>query len=208
MMLGRLETGTEAGDGEARPAAAIPVSGEDVGPASAPAYSAFAPQMVRRSPQVGQAVRASIAADGAVSEPATVPAQVRVAYYDELSGHNSPDVFWTFMNAGGTVLEGGQLRNATLFDWVYTLGLPLTEPLWTQASIGGQRRAVMVQLFERRVLTYTPSNDPAWQIEMANVVQQPAKRHEGRAHPHPVSRLRAGEPRPHPPGARAGELCQ
>jgi hypothetical protein len=28
---------------------------------------------------------------------------------------------------------------------------------------------VLVQPFERRVLTYTPSNAPAWRVEMGNI---------------------------------------
>src|SRR4051812_1468106 len=41
MVLGRLETGSETGDGEARAPAQIPGSGEDVGAGSAPPYTAF-----------------------------------------------------------------------------------------------------------------------------------------------------------------------
>ncbi len=56
-----------------------------------------------------------------------------------------------------------------LMDWVRVLGLPITEPYWVKAKIGGVEKDVLVQLFERRVLTYTPSNPPGWQVEMGNV---------------------------------------
>jgi hypothetical protein len=35
--------------------------------------------------------------------------------------------------------------------------------------VGGKTKMVLLQLFERRVLSYTPSNDPGWQVEMGNV---------------------------------------
>lgn len=37
--------------------------------------------------------------------------------------------------------------------------------------VNGQEQDVLVQLYERRVLTYTPSNPDGWQVEMGNVGQ-------------------------------------
>jgi sortase (surface protein transpeptidase) len=54
-------------------------------------------------------------------------------------------------------------------EWVFSFGLPLTEAYWTRSKVGGVEKEVLVQLFERRVLTYTPSNDAAFQVEMGNV---------------------------------------
>ena len=54
-------------------------------------------------------------------------------------------------------------------DWQTLLGLPITEPYWTQTRVGGTLNFVLMQAFERRVLTYTPDNAPAWQVEMGNV---------------------------------------
>jgi hypothetical protein len=36
-------------------------------------------------------------------------------------------------------------------------------------KVGGQVKDVLVQCFERRCLTYTPSNPTGWQVEMGNV---------------------------------------
>lgn len=169
LVLGRLETGSEPGDGEARAPARIPVSGDDVGAGSAPPYSAFAGQFGRVAAAPGRPVDAQIDGQGTVTTLPAPPADVHLLAYDEAGGHNIADVFWRFMNASGPVSEGGRLRQGPLFDWVYTLGLPLTEPLWTRASVDGTERWVLVQLFERRSLTYTPTNAAAWQVEMANV---------------------------------------
>jgi LPXTG-site transpeptidase (sortase) family protein len=54
-------------------------------------------------------------------------------------------------------------------DWVYALGYPITEPFWVKARVGGQDKDVLIQAFERRVLSYTPSNAAGWQVEMGNV---------------------------------------
>jgi len=44
-----------------------------------------------------------------------------------------------------------------------------TEAYWTKTQVSGQVKDVLVQLFERRVLTYTPSNSETYQVEMGNV---------------------------------------
>ena len=50
-------------------------------------------------------------------------------------------------------------------------GHPISEPYWARTKIGGAEQWVLLQLFERRTLTYTPANSPAWQVEMGNVGQ-------------------------------------
>jgi hypothetical protein len=35
--------------------------------------------------------------------------------------------------------------------------------------VGGVARDVLIQCFERRCLTHTPSNPPGWQVEAGNV---------------------------------------
>jgi hypothetical protein len=52
---------------------------------------------------------------------------------------------------------------------VSTLGYPITEPYWIQARVSGQDQWLLLQAFQRRVLTYNAANAPAWQVEMGNV---------------------------------------
>ncbi len=54
-------------------------------------------------------------------------------------------------------------------DWVKDLGFPLTEAYWTRGRVGGQEKDILVQAFERRVLTFTPSNKDPFKVEMGNV---------------------------------------
>ena len=95
--------------------------------------------------------------------------ETQLAYFAKETGHNVPKVFWDYLNTRGTVYDGGRFRQDTLLDWVFTLGYPISEPFWTRVNVGGAEREVLVQLFQRRVLTYSPDNPAGWQVEMGNV---------------------------------------
>ena len=85
-------------------------------------------------------------------------------------GFGIPRVFWDFMHRRGTVYQDGRfVSDQPLLDWVYVLGLPTTDAFWTRVRVAGVEREVMFQAFERRVLTYTPANPAAFQVEMGNV---------------------------------------
>ncbi len=86
--------------------------------------------------------------------------------------HNVASVFWNFMNSSGTVFDEGAYHSALIFDNpFYATGYPLTEAYWTNVLVGGVSKQVLVQVFERRVLTYTPSNPDGWKVEAGNVGQ-------------------------------------
>ncbi|MEI6045386.1 MAG: cellulase family glycosylhydrolase, partial [Chloroflexota bacterium] len=95
---------------------------------------------------------------------------LKLIYYDNNLGHNIPEIFWNFLNSKGNVTTStGQLVQDNIMDWIKDLGFPLTEAYWTKAVVGGKEKDVMVQAFERRVLTYTPSNNDPYRVEMGNV---------------------------------------
>jgi hypothetical protein len=83
---------------------------------------------------------------------------VRIGSHDPNLQHNIPAVFAEYF------------RTLPL-DWVFVMGYPITEPYWTTVRVGGVEKDVLVQVFERRALTYTPSNDAAFRVEMGNVGQ-------------------------------------
>ena len=179
MISGRLQVGTNRF--EQKQPAAIPVAGDNMtaGPGNfTPTYAAMARVATlangqnRAQPRAGQEINQMLAADGSVRElPGNMRpgAQPKLQYYDAVLGHNIPDVFWTFMTQRGVVYENGQFREGQVFDWVYALGYPVTEPYWIEVSIKGQRSVVLMQAFQRRLLTYNPANDPQWRVEMGNV---------------------------------------
>ncbi len=95
----------------------------------------------------------------------------KIVYYDRALKHNVPQVFWEYLNQTGIVFNGSSYTNDLVFDWVSTFGYPLAEPFWVNTRVAGVLKSVMVQVFERRVLTYTPGNPPGYQVEMGNVGQ-------------------------------------
>jgi hypothetical protein len=111
----------------------------------------------RRAPKrLNQPVSATLDSGGHVGDDPSHAGYATIAQYDSNLGHNIPDVFWNWMQTLPS-------------DWQSLLGLPITEPYWTQTRVGGTLHFVLMQAFERRVLTYTPDNAPAWQVEMGNV---------------------------------------
>lgn len=91
--------------------------------------------------------------------------------YNPNLGHNIPKVFSDFFNQQGTVIENGQPVIGKVMDATSLVGFPLTEPYWVKTKVAGQMQDVLVQAFERRVLTYTPSNPQAYRVEMGNTGQ-------------------------------------
>ena len=86
--------------------------------------------------------------------------------------HWIADPFWEFMNSSGLVYDGDTLVNAPLFvNPYYATGFPITDPYWAIVKVGGTPKAVLMQCFERRCLTYTPDNPPGFQTEAGNVGQ-------------------------------------
>ncbi len=65
--------------------------------------------------------------------------------------------------------NNNSLTSGVVFDWLFAAGLPLSEAYWVRARVGGVDKDVLVQAFERRIITYTPSNPAGWQVEMGNV---------------------------------------
>jgi hypothetical protein len=156
--------------------AAIPVAG-DPAPANALAPTYASLQAVatlseddhQAKDMTGQPLTATIDASGRVGENLDLGRYTLVAIYNTAGAHNIPAVFWDFLNSSGLVYEGGNYRSDLVVDWLSTTGLPLTEAYWAKVKVGGKEKDVLIQAFERRVLTYTPDNPAGWQVEMGNV---------------------------------------
>jgi hypothetical protein len=90
-------------------------------------------------------------------------------YYERTLGHNIPKIFWDFLNISGPIFDGRNIVFGTVFNWVTTMGYPITDAYWVKTRVAGVERDVLVQLFERRILTYTPTNPDGYKVEMGNV---------------------------------------
>jgi hypothetical protein len=170
MITGQVQTGNNRFD--PRPPAALPVAGDASSP-SAPTYASFARNTGGVANQQGKAADQRIGKDGTISPAGqgvpSDPGLFGFTYYDDVSRHNVPAVFRDWMLQRGAVQEGGRLVQAQLMDPLFVLGRPVTEAYWADVLVGGQPATVLVQLFERRALTYNPNNPAAWRVEMANV---------------------------------------
>ena len=90
--------------------------------------------------------------------PATSDVLAKTTGYDAATKHNIPKAFLDF-------------RNAPNLGGVQAIGLAITEPVWANVKVGGKVVPVLVQAFERRVLTYTPSNPAGFMVEYGNIGQ-------------------------------------
>jgi len=75
--------------------------------------------------------------------------------YDAPTGHYIPYAFADFRNRFG----------------LQTIGYAITEPFWATIRVDTLSKPVLIQAFQRRVLTYTPSNTRAFQVEFGNIGQ-------------------------------------
>jgi hypothetical protein len=159
----------------------IPLA-SDPDDANAPTYLSF--QSVSNTPagdhpansRVGQAVTGTINRTGNVGDDPTKAAYPRtnIVYYDQNTKHNVPQAIWEFLNEAGPVYlsDSGQLANARLSDpWFYATGLPISEAYWARVKVAGQMQDVLIQAFERRVVTYTPNGVPGFKVQMGNIGQ-------------------------------------
>jgi hypothetical protein len=171
---GRVQTG-DAQFEAARPPSQVPVAG-DINSPDALTYSSLAPisslnNDKRASDRTGQPVTATLDRNGQVGDDPSKAGSVKIALFEKTLGHNVPDVFWKFMNATGPVYNGrlNSYSDAPIVNWLTDLGYPISEPYWTNVKIAGTPRWVLVQAYQRRVLTYVAENATGWQVEMGNV---------------------------------------
>jgi hypothetical protein len=150
--------------------ALIPVGG-DLDDPDGPTYGSFDRVRNHEPFNTGTTLTSTIDRAGDVGHDQRLAAySVLAGEYVAATGHTVASVFWTYLNTSGPVIEDGELTTGRLFDpWFYATGYPVTEAYWADVAVGGERKDVLIQIFERRVLTYTPSNQPGWRVEMGNV---------------------------------------
>jgi hypothetical protein len=157
LITGLLQTGNSAF--QQRAAANIPIAGDPDNPG--PTYAGLgttAASLLNAAPaQTGILVSSTVAANGTITPGASTAGSgpTALATYDAATQHNVPTAFADYRNKVGLL----------------TVGLAKSEPFLTTVKVAGAQKQVMVQVFERRVLTYTADNQPAFQVEMGNIGQ-------------------------------------
>jgi hypothetical protein len=172
LMSGKLQTGDNSFAD--RSPSNIGVAG-DPDDTSGPSYATLGGFRSQASDATGQAVTTALDRAGNRREASAEfgSYNVKLAKFEAQTSHNIAQPFWDFLNQSGRVrTPDGKLETGRLFEPVYyATGLPVTEPYWAKVKVGGSLKDVLVQAFERRVLTYTPANPAGFQVEMGNVGQ-------------------------------------
>ncbi len=168
MIDGQLQVGDNSF--EPREPAEVPVAG-DPDDADGPTYKTFGPLTDAEPLDVGIPVTQIVDRAGNVTTNAALEVMgVMTGFHDDVTNHTVAAPFWDFMNSSGTVYEDGQFITDTLFENpVFATGRPITEAYWADVKVGGTVQLVLMQCFERRCLTFTPGNEPNWQVETGNV---------------------------------------
>ncbi|HET9014978.1 MAG TPA: S8 family serine peptidase [Thermomicrobiaceae bacterium] len=170
MIYGYVQLGNLPSESQAKSPAQIPVAGDPTD-TSGPTYASFTHLVDAPPLPNGSTITQTINRAG------TVSSDPRLASYGVTAGndvsqtnHSIASVFAAYLQSSGTVLQNGTYQNGKLFSPpFYASGYPITEPYWARVTVGGQIKDVLIQCFERRCLTYTPSNPAGWQVEMGNV---------------------------------------
>lgn len=134
-----------------------------------PTYAQFAPLLPAAPDRSGQQVTATIDQQGKIGNNPSLGNRTSNAVFVAATSHNIPAVFWQFLNQQGLIYDGKNYRTDLLFNWIYTMGYPITDAYWTTVTISGQQHLALIQLYQRRSLTYVPDLAAGWQVEMGNV---------------------------------------
>src|SRR4051812_18923983 len=173
LISGKMQTGNNTF--EDRKPANVNVAGDFDDP-NAPTYASFVGKANAGGDhpdpnKMGEKVITTIARNGTIgNDPSksSVPG-IEVAYYDDVTHHNVPKAMWDFLNLKDKVKNGEQVVTEQVSSpWFYATGRPISDAYWARVKIAGKPTDTLIQAFERRVLTYTPSNPAGFQVEMGN----------------------------------------
>lgn len=151
--------------------AEIPFGDLDDTSNASPTYASFSKVLAAPPIPAGNAIAQRIERSGAVNNSADPRGVTSVGVVPGVTtNHSMASVFYQFLQSTGPVADAsGAYSTAAIYTpTFYVTGLPITEPYWATVKAGGGMRDVLIQCFERRCLTYTPSNPPAFQVELAN----------------------------------------
>jgi hypothetical protein len=171
MITGRVQTGNNRFE-QVAPAEISAIGDPDNFPTYADLQPLYQSPGNVSSSQIDRPITSFLNADGSVSnnfdqyidDPGTILRQGQ-------NGHGVAQAFLDFQNISGQIFVNNQYITGQVFEPLFVFGLPVSEPYWVNAQVGGEDVPVMFQVFERRVLTYNPANDPNFRVEMGNVGQ-------------------------------------
>jgi hypothetical protein len=156
LIKGQIQVGDATFTPQAPPAISIAGDPDNPGPTYASLATKAVSLLAASTSKVGSPVAATVSATGDVTNPAaTATPPTTISAFDDTTKHNVPKAFADYRAKAG----------------LQTIGYGISEPFLATVKVAGAQKPVMIQVFERRVLTYTASNDPAFQVEMGNIGQ-------------------------------------
>jgi hypothetical protein len=181
LITGKLQLGDTTFENRAPAAISLAGDPDNAGPTYAALSGKAAPLVAPTHATPGTVVNVDVSASGDIStgdSPASQSGPIVMSAYDAATQHNVPAAFASFREHVGLL----------------SIGYALSEPFFATVNVGGAPKMVMIQPFERRVLTFTASNTPAFQVEFGNIGQHYyAWRYGGNAPPLPPS-IVTGDP--------------
>jgi len=139
---------------------AIPIAGDadSPGPTYAGLASKAASLFAPATTKPGSFVTLIAAADGSVTDGggfAGISMSPATSGFDATTQHNVLGAFADYRDRVG----------------LSTIGFAISEPFRATVKVAGVSATVLVQIFERRVLTYTATNPDPFKVEMGNIGQ-------------------------------------
>lgn len=179
LISGKIQTGLDTY--EDRGTAQINLASDADDP-TAPTYGSFngvanipgAPNERRSTDKTGEIARTAIDRQGNTQPwPADHPDYgARYTHYEEATGHNIPNVFWDYLNEQTSIVQDGQKVEGPLFyPWFAVTGYPISEAYWSYVKVEGKYTDVLIQAYERRVLTFVPHLPSPFKVQMGNIGQ-------------------------------------
>jgi hypothetical protein len=158
LVKGQVQIGDTAF--EPKPSPAVPIAGDvdNPGPTYAGIASKGASLFAPATSKPGSFVTLSAAADGTVTDDggfAGISMSPATSSFDATTQHNVLGVFAGYRDRVG----------------LSTIGFAISEPFRANVKVAGNATTVLVQVFERRVLTYTATNPDPFKVEMGNIGQ-------------------------------------
>jgi hypothetical protein len=166
MITGRLQLGDKTF--QTFSPATVTIAGDASDP-DGPTYATFAPLMGAPPLAANAPIMQTVDRSGHVGSGG--PGGVTAGELVPETNHRTASVFHDFIFASGPIVIGDQTTNGPLFGNGYAggVGFPISEAYWAKVRVGGTQKQVLVQAFERRVLTYTPDNPDGFKVEAGNV---------------------------------------
>ena len=158
LITGKLQSGDNTF--ETRQPAGVPVAGDpdNIGPTYASISTNAATLLAFTPSAAGSPTTRLLGATGTLGTYAGTYAsdpQGTIAAYDSETQHNVPAAFSNYRTKAGLL----------------TIGFAISEPFWSNVKVAGQQKDVLAQAFQRRVLTYTPTNNDPFKVEFGNIGQ-------------------------------------